>query len=1088
MNPPDLIHRERISRDLTRNLFVEAGAGTGKTTALVERICSLVLSGVPMRNIAAITFTRLAAGELKDRIRRELESRLAGSNGAGRVIQSALDDVDYAAIETIHSFAQRILTMYPLEAGIPPGFTVLEGVESDLAVRSFWERLLTALQEDSALAESFQMVYQQDARFDKLQKIIKGMHENYDRLQELPVVTVGDVRSEIGKHLQALKRAAACCSEDDDKLLLALNNAFRCAEALDACCDAEELAEILPSINPSLSVGGKGAWSKAPDGKAGVVDLVKGFRECRDRAVSRLHMAPWVEVLNAAVRHVQDYAKERRASGMLNFQDLLVLARDLLRSHESVRQSLHNRFTHILVDEFQDTDPLQIEIAVLIAAEPFGSEFDWKDAKVEPGRLMFVGDPKQSIYRFRRADLTLYSQARDSGIGERIPLQANFRCSRPIIDWVNALFEKLMKDHQTPYERLEFACRHLQGLDAPVRVVGGQLAAKADDVRQQEAEHVARLILECAEGGAWNVREKGLDGSRAPRLSDIAILMPTRNALPALEDALEEYNIPYRVESRALVFSSREVLEILAVLRAVANPADQPALVAALRSPHLACSDRDLLQFRELGGRWGYLGCQPPRAQDTAVGKAMDRLKKLHGRSREISVGLLVEEVVRDLEVMELYACRRRPRESWRRVRFLTDQARVFSSAAAGSLMRFVEWCELQQEAQHLESVLPESDDHAVRILTIHAAKGLEFPIVFLCGLGTKFPDRRPELLFGPDGSTGVYISKERCIGDAAAADEMEKQERQRLLYVAATRAQCHLVVSLYHAASSCKRCHAGVIAHELPEQELYKELSVLPQVPWYGEQEQQETLDTPEDLDCWQAERDESIKRLASLNTRSVTSLVGPLDGAVVRVEEAPEEDEPAAEDAAVALRRGRGGTSTGRAVHAVLQTVNLATGEGLESAARAQAEAERLTSPEDVQRVVDLCRAALASDAVREAVSEPGARYWREVFVSGEVEGVLLEGFIDLLYDTPDGELHVVDYKTDASSASVESLMEHYRPQGGAYALLVKRALGKAVQEVTFVFVSKGVQRTMQDLEGAMAEVEERLREEPVGAEAAI
>jgi ATP-dependent exoDNAse (exonuclease V) beta subunit len=366
-------------------------------------------------------------------------------------------------------------------------------------------------------------------------------------------------------------------------------------------------------------------------------------------------------------------------------------------------------------------------------------------------------------------------------------------------------------------------------------------------------------------------------------------------------------------------------------------------------------------------------------------------------------------------------------------------------------------------------------DEPCVRIMTIHAAKGLEFPITVLTGLGRKPANRRPlivvdrvaeavELRLGEDFATPGWEQLD------VREREMEAAERVRLLYVALTRARDHLVVGLFRARRG-EDTDAARLDTLLRAREGVDELEVeaLPEPP----EEQMELAypdaggpDAHRDAEeAWLRARQEMLATLGELRTRTATGVAHAGGEAGMPPERG---------DDVASSRRGRAATSLGRAVHAVLQLADLSAPSGLDALARAQAAAEGI--PGSAAEVATLARAACASDAVRHAAAQ---RHWREVPFGAAVEGVLLEGFVDLLYELPDGRLVVVDYKTDAvRGAAVDARMEQYRLQGGVYALLVAETTGREVARIEFVFAAAGVTRTVADVPGVVAEVRAVLR----------
>ncbi len=487
----------------------------------------------------------------------------------------------------------------------------------------------------------------------------------------------------------------------------------------------------------------------------------------------------------------------------------------MLRANTDVRATLSARIDVILIDEFQDTDPLQLDIAFALAAkDPSVEPPPWEHAVLEPGKVLLVGDPKQSIYRFRGADISLWDRTKrlfPDGV-ER--LGQNFRTVPPLLEWVNRVFGSVIAEGaegvQPPYEAL--APFRPDVRDAPAVVVVGSCVpeARAVELREQEAEDLARLIV-TMKLESWPVSDERVDdGWRSTRFDDIAILVPTRTPLRQLERALDRHDVPYRIESRSLVWATDAVRELLSILTAIDDPGDGVAVVAALRSPGFACSDVHLLEWKLAGGRWSHQAPVPDTiAPDHPVAAGMAALARYHEVRGELPVNALVERVIRERRLVELTFVQRRPRDHWRRLRFVVDQARAFVEAGGASLGDFVSWAQLQtdENATVIETPAPEPDDDAVRILTIHGSKGLEFPIVVLAGLSSKpnsagpsvqFGEERPEVAIGPKGARFATPGFAEL---AEAASDAEQHEAKRLLYVAATRARDHLVISLHHAA-----------------------------------------------------------------------------------------------------------------------------------------------------------------------------------------------------------------------------------------------------------------------------------------------
>jgi ATP-dependent helicase/nuclease subunit A len=1082
LEPTDQAARERIRTDHDTTLFVEAGAGTGKTTALVRRVAELVVTGrvTAARQLAAITFTEAAAAELRDRVREQLEEevgRIGRTDEERARVESVLADVDEITLTTLHGFASRLLGEFPLEAGLPPGFEVADEIEASVRFDRRWRDLLDDLHQDPELRPVLARALALRLPLSRLAEVADVFDDNWDRLgaggvdRTLTPVTIDAV---VGPLTTAVDLAGACI-DPEDKLLTHLEDVAapmaRELQALDALGDADTLlTALVRSEKLSCGHGKQDAWKGA---KPDVVAALAAAEDERTRLIHD-HRRQVLTILADRLRtFATEGAEDRRRRGQVSYHDLLVHARDLLRADAEVRTALAGRFDYLLLDEFQDTDPLQIEIAALLAAaRPGEAPGHWTDIDVVPGKLFFVGDPKQSIYRFRRADIALYSQAQTAFEADPVRLTANFRSVPDVLSWVNRVFGELIVDDgdvQPPYVDLD-PHRTTPGARPAVLVVGGPVEGTSiGEVREAEADELAELVQRMR-AEVWEV---GREERRALRYDDVALLVPTRTPLGQIERALEQHGVPYRIESRSLVFQTDEVRELLAILAAVDDPADEVAVVAALRSPGLACSDTELADWRLAGGTWDPLRDPPDELAGHPVATALADLKRLHAERDWLPVNEMVARVVRERRLVELTLARRRPRDHWRRYRFLTDSARAFVEAGGTSLAEFVAWVTAQADgrADRIETVTREADDDAVRIMTVHGSKGLEFPVVILTGLNADRDVRAPIVSWGEAGPEIRFGSKAAGYFETAGystvreSDErFEEAEQRRLLYVAATRAQDHLVVSLHHkpakAPSHAQLLHGICVEcaalHSSPEA---AQLALAVDPPAADE-----PVETAGAADAWAATRAALLARVRSANVASPSKL--------------GHDETPVPEDEQRVPGRGEGGSARGRAVHAVLQSVRLPDAGDLDDLAAREAASEGIAPR--AEEVAAVARHALAAPVVRRAFA--AARHWRELAVVADIEGRLVEGFIDLAFEDGDGRLVVVDYKTDVvtTPAEVDRAERHHRLQIGAYAVALARATGREVAEGWLVFAGPegAEQRQVVDLAAAVAEVEAELR----------
>jgi len=1144
----DQAARQAIGAELGETLFVEAGAGSGKTKSLIDRVIALIDEGVAMENIAAITFTEKAAAELANRVREILQERLSESDRSARPTEvaryrAALDQLDGAAVTTLHGFALRILSQHAIEAELPPRVEV--STLQDFEDR--WEEIRDDLLDDPAHREIVVTSRQLGIGTSKLRQMAEVLEGNWDLVESRIInrtpAMLPDL-SDVWRSYAEVAELATQCLDAGDRMYERLVAIGEMGERLRrGAHDRFGTIGLLFGRQPSFKVGNVGRRSSWPDTFTVEevrleVNALGSTIEARKAQVIDAVIEQLCHVLGGAVMRA---AEERRRRGVLEFHDLLVLARRMLCHPErgpGIRAALAARYRRLLLDEFQDTDPIQMDIAALIAATGHVDHRSPARAETEPGRLFFVGDAKQSIYRFRRADIALFMMVQETSGFRRLSLTRNFRTVHPVLVWINDLFDGLMEPTieagvpaQPEYQPLT-PVRDRAPSGAPVAALGATehpaKSVSVGEMRETEATEVANAIL-TAVSRRWSV-DDGSGGWRPARFEDICVLLPTRTSLPQLEQALEDAEIPYRIEAGSLIWASRAVRDLMFIVRTLADPTDEVALVNALRSPAFGCGDDDLYTFKVTHrGRWSYL--RPPPAglpADHPVGEAMAWLADVHARCRWLTPSELIRTIVRDRRLMEL-GCfdPRRARDVWRSLRMVIEQARAFGETeqariagrSGGGLREFVSWVDLKinRQERESESVLSETDDDAVRITTIHGAKGRQFPIVVLSGTHTPPPPTRVEVIWPPEGGYGVRLTKTLStttyVANRPGEDTMAHAERVRLLYVALTRARDHLVVSCHRRSRSERSEAPPSLAEMVAEHASDLPAADLAPVPAPNGQLPAPQRRSPEG---WRAEREAALRAAARRLTIAASSVWQPVDGTRLKGDGADgdsewggaggrfEEDGLAGLDKAGSgdegdrsvWRTGRYGSAFGRAVHAALQTVAFEQIEGRvgdgEAPAAPQASweadlrrlAEHHASAEGVSvradDVAQRVRRALSTPIVREAARQ---RHWRELYAGAEVEGRLLEGFIDLLYEAPDGSFVVVDYKTHDSDDRPD--LRHkpgYRLQIAAYALMITEATGQAVSRCVFVFLGPDSvhEVEVEDLDEAIEEVRHSLAED--------
>jgi ATP-dependent helicase/nuclease subunit A len=725
-------------------VFVSAGAGTGKTSVLVERFARAIDSGIDVGSILVITYTDRAAGELRTRIRERLVK-------LGR--PELTRDLDAAWISTIHGFCQRLLKQYPFAAGLDPRFRVLdESQGAVLRAEAFDEALTEFCAGEQPDRLGLLATYGSAA----LRRMLTGVYATLRAAGRPLALPLGDAPSLD----DAVARVRAAAGD--------ANEAVRLVELLDRRPAAESLLDL-----SGYAVRGDDDYEQA---RAGLEQAALNVVAARDRAL--------LEELLVAFERAYQAAKDRESA--LDFEDLQIRARDLLRDDASIREREQLRFRQVCVDEFQDTNRLQCEVIDLIARD----------------ELFFVGDEFQSIYRFRHADVEVFKERRDQ-VGDVLPLTQNWRSRPEVLAVVNELFGSTFGDE---FQRLVAAGRFADPASGPAveLLVTDKSSYKEAGMpwRQGEARALARRVHELVESGE---AEPG----------DIVLLFAAGTDAEQYEQALRELDLPtYRATGRGY-FGQQQVVDLLGYLRLIHNRYDDEGLVTVLASPFVGVSNDGLLALRRAAIRrplFTALEKGLPEGLSERDGRLVQAFRQRFDRLAALAgtVGLerLCEQIVvehdYDLAVLAQWDGRRR----YANLRKLARLARSYEDLRGPDIEGFVRFVSEQDAAgvKELEAVAEEEGAGAVRLLTIHAAKGLEFKVVVVADAGRERPPTSgEEIICLPDGRFGFKVvdpltgKRVGALGYEQVKDAeeaAEEAERLRLYYVAMTRAIDKLVVA----------------------------------------------------------------------------------------------------------------------------------------------------------------------------------------------------------------------------------------------------------------------------------------------------
>jgi ATP-dependent helicase/nuclease subunit A len=810
--------RKAIRTQLDINMMVEAAAGTGKTTSLVTRVVGLISSGrCKVDSLAAITFTAKAAGQLRERVHEQLERGFyeAPEGEEKARLRSAVDDLDRAFIGTTHSFCARMLRERPVEAALDPDFEEPDEIATAILREEFWNGWYDA--QTVADPDGWQRVVDAGLRPALLRQAFLRLVDYAD----VEIVTTPCEQPDLKLVVDEVVRFLADCQPcfPDDSIREKQDDFEKMMRELVRKRDTSDLSDRLQQL-AFLEAGDhesrKPTQKNWPDKQQ-----AKAFGE-RYAAIVSAHVRPilqrWrehvhciaIEFLRPAVRQFEE---ERIREGKLLFSDLLIRAHDLLRDHPSVRRYFQRRFTHVLVDEFQDTDPVQAEVLFYLTGEDV-EERDWRRLKPRAGSLFIVGDPKQSIYRFRRADITTYLTVRgllEKAGGRVEQLATNFRSTRAICDFVNATFPEIFttddvaSGRQAPHVNLGAIHKGnktsgVYVLETPHATQGVVVAAEAETIAKWIARAVRAEVI-VADG----------DDLRPARFSDFLLVSSVRARLAEYGRALERERVPFEITGGGAFTQSEEITNILPLLQAVVDPDETISLVAFLRGPLCGASDDALYRFVKDGGRFSLLADPPANTDETIVSGlriARDALELSRKLPPAAALARIFSRVAIAAYGTVQEPARTRAGNALLALALARTQGTSSFADAVGAL------AELFDSGTPIEELdVDPVASNVVRVMNLHQAKGLEAAVVFLID-PAKPRDHKTELYVDRSGDTSRgYVSiverKDGSFGEreiarpmnwdtlSALEKEFDRAERDRHLYVAATRAKSVLVIGV---------------------------------------------------------------------------------------------------------------------------------------------------------------------------------------------------------------------------------------------------------------------------------------------------
>ena len=1075
-----------------RDILVTAGAGSGKTRVLVERYISL-LHDHRVPEIAAVTFTDAAAMEMRERVRQELLARpeLARHH----------EDIDEAVIGTIHSLCFMILREHPVEARIGPAVRILSEDEAEFELQ---QACIDAMEDASevddhrALALRELSVYQATLelphmvqRRDEVEAAFHALGHDIDewresiraRMEHSLAGVVDEKRPELAVDVKWLQGAYA--GPGQDALSRKMFDFIEALGNLDSG-DGLELLGRMETARPHIARiqgGSKGIWHVEPSIVRDVLGAVrKVIDDLSDSPRWNDHDETALEVLKslaALFRDARDrYQVRKREMAVLDYLDLELEATRLLNEYPHLAASYRTRFRHLMVDELQDTNPAQIKLLQLLSHEE-------KEESPKPQRF-FVGDVKQSIYRFRGGDVRnftrLHQTTKETGV-VRV-LSQSFRAHDPLVKKLNTLFEAVFQD---PQEEFEAPMQQMTGRGddcprkpylvlMPVSDSTPQGNKTNDsDRRRAEADAVAREIAHLlqAQTPVWDREEKQM---RPARRSDVAILLRRLTNVHLFEQALESHRISYRTPTGAGFFTRQEILDLTNLLTWLAEPEDNIALVGALRSPLFMIDDLTLLALRPGKRDLLWLLANPPDsiAEEARFlcGRAADVLRDLRERTSLSGPEALLERALEVTGFEAAWAPLQGGDQALANIRKFVELARTLADHSLDEFVTYVRRRRDELEAREGQAVLDYSD--AVRLLTVHGAKGLEFPVVFVPEAHVV-PHRSWESVrWRSDEGVSITLTPPEEGGARRRPgfysylmrrDEAEdKAEHKRLFYVAATRAADLLYISgdavekddswLSSAQSALESTPSdGVeIRQPLPidlDAVARRGPPVVPPIP---------SIDTEEDF------MPPLVARPRVIPLRSSTPVTALQDPQPTHVHHQHGDG--------MGLARG---SLAHKAIEAWFSTGSRPLVSDLAANLDSSLAAEDLTR---IAQEVDAMLERLDTSPLAATLRDPSTRAFFELPFSWDWQGVPVHGTIDLAYET--GRVwHVLDFKTDDMKGRTGAEAgAPYLPQLALYASAIQRATGQLpVSGLLFLRTGEAYIPTLEDLGRALEMTRERI-----------
>ncbi|MGO4886881.1 UvrD-helicase domain-containing protein [Anaerobacillus sp. MEB173] len=1046
----DQKERELIANELNTNFLVEAGAGSGKTFSLVQRMVNLIITGTyRIGEIVAITFTRKAADELKERFRSKLEqTRIETEDTTVRErIERSLEDFDQCYLGTVHAFCARLLRERPIEAGLDFDFNELDENEDRLLTDEAWDRYIQ------------QVRLQTPEQLEELQLLgidVAELRNNLHHLREYADVEWQSETIEkpsLDEAFQALVKFVNYCkpslpdTEPDkgyDTLQKKLLRTIMQLKYTDHSKEKFKVAMLRPYQKKSTVTLNK--WKSKDDAKeirdsvqielAEIVapSLQSWYEYCHGRLIP---------FLKPALSYYEKLKKER---SQLNFQDLLSNTARLLKENSEVRSYFQKKYRCLLVDEFQDTDPIQAEMMLYLTGLEI-EEKNWTKLTPRQGSLFVVGDPKQSIYRFRRADIDIYQRVKDmiaSTGGQALNLTMNFRTLDVITEPLNTVFQQHLPEQESTYQAAYRPLNSVKKADdgagerIGLKKITVPYARKKADVIDADADAIARYIKEQVD-------------QSAAQPSDFMVLTRYNDGLDVYAGKLEEYGIPVITTGQISLAGDRELQSILQLLTLLAQPTQSLYMVAVLRSPLIGISDKQLYHYKMNGGVFSLFANIPESLDEndrSTFDEAFTKLRRYYQWRINDLPSTVIEKVLTDAGILALYVRLGKSKREYARLYQVLEKVRAYEANGHSEFHEVVlRLRELIEEEEIEEMSLPD-EENAVRVMNVHKSKGLEAPIVFLAHPNkvVEQSDKISQHIKREETDSIGYFTFTNEKGDRLAqpvdwemyqTEEFEylKAEETRLVYVAATRAEKMLVIS-------------GMDKNNEKNNPWYELLIGL----------QLEELAIPENVEKPRSTESESVSLPEYIEIKTtLPSWSESLTTPTYQINTPTESTEQI--NLRDVQREAGGGKDWGSLIHETFEACMNGI-VALEHIIHRLLEKFNISKDryDDVVTAIEQFKQTSIwerSRQVEQCFAELPFTY--KTKSDNENQDLLLTGIIDLIFKEDD-QWVIVDYKTDhvKRGEDVEKLTNYYAKQLNMYKDTWEKMTGERVKEVILYFVT--------------------------------